>query len=382
TIAEIHDDVTRTKAAEAAMRRAPSQPGRRSDSHAGRGRGRGEWNTVGGPSGSGRNEQSQRAGDLSHFGNMSRSKQQPVGTAGPVNPFGAFATGSRGWRSGSSDARKPRDDRARAAPLGASGRTTSQASRAESSGATPEPVGTRNMFDALMNEDDDSHMSPRADAARDASRVPPLAKSAMSTTAKPMDSATIQRKARGLIDEYMQLGSDTELIECFKELGEVNHQNTVYELANYIVDRRADQAEKITKGVAVLRDASVLSEDAAIAGLAEFSEQLEDMALDAPNAYKFFGMLTAGARVPLARVAEALGELATKVDAPRPPALNIVFAYVKQLVSENGEEAAREAIEKASFDVTQFMCATRRTDADAKKALDFQDLLGVFPQYA
>ncbi|KAJ2173468.1 hypothetical protein EV181_007388, partial [Coemansia sp. RSA 532] len=251
TIAEIHDDVERKKAAEAAMRRAPSHPGRRSDSHAGRGEGRnarGGWNTVGGPSGSGRADQNQRAGDLSHFGNLSRSKQQPVGGGMPGNPFGAFAAGSRGWRNGSSDGRKPRDDRTRAAPLSAGGRTVSQASRADSSGATPEPVGTRNMFDALMNEEEDSHA--RTDGARDTS---PAKADTASAAGSQLDSATIQRKVRGIVDEFMNLNSDTELIECFKELDAVNYQSAVYEIANYIVDRREDQAVKIAKAVSVLR---------------------------------------------------------------------------------------------------------------------------------
>ncbi|KAJ1848726.1 hypothetical protein LPJ70_000878 [Coemansia sp. RSA 2708] len=383
TIAEIHDDIERKKAADAALRRAPSHMGRRADSHAGRGEGgrRSGWNTVGGPSGSGRGDQSQRAGDLSKFGNLSRSKQQSVAGGLPSNPFGAFSGGSRGWRNGSSDGRKSREDPSRSTGLGAGGRTPSHSSRAESSAATPEPVGSRNMFDALMNEDDEAHASSRADAGKDTSRGS-SSSGKPAAAAKPLDSAVVQRKVRGLFDEYMQLNMDTELIECFKELGAVNFQPAMYETANYIVDRREDQATKIAQGVAVLRADGVLTEDTAVGGLAEYSEQLEDMALDAPGAYKFFGMLMVAAKVPLTRMSEALGELAVKVSSPRPPALNVVFAYIKQMIKDDGEEQTRAAIDKAGFDVSKYMNPERRSDADVKKALDFQDLLGVFSKYA
>ncbi|KAJ1742546.1 hypothetical protein LPJ68_001838 [Coemansia sp. RSA 1086] len=387
TIAEIHEDIERAKAAEAAMRRAPSHTGRRSDSHAGRGEGHGGrrsgWNTVGGASGSGRNDQSQRAGDLSHFGNLSRSKQQSAATGLPSNPFGALTGGSRGWRNGSSDGRKARDDRSRqATSLSSAGRTSSHSSRAESNAAnTPESVGTRNMFDALMNADEDAHMSPRNDAVRDTSRVPPLAKAAMSKTEapKPLGSAAIQSKVRGFMDEYMQLNSDEELIECFKELGEINYQGAVYELANYIVDRKPEDAEKLGQAARVLRDSNTLSEDVFVAGLAEYSEQLEDMALDSPNAYNFFGLLMAYGKVPLTRLAEPLGELATKLSRSKPPALNVVFAYFKQRVKEDGESDTKAQVEKANFDIAQFMNKERRSRSDILQALETQGLEDVFP---
>ncbi|KAJ1815227.1 hypothetical protein LPJ56_004630, partial [Coemansia sp. RSA 2599] len=278
TIAEIHEDAERAKAQKEKMRRTTSSVGRRSESHAGRGDGSGGrrsgWNTVGGPSGSGRSEQSQRTGDMTGFGDISRLKQQTARTAGsgPPNPFSVLSGGSRGWRNNSSDGRKAREERPRSLVLGPGGRAPSHLGRAanssaESTPATPEPVNTRNMFDALIDDEDESaahHASPRVDAARDGSKVPALPESAMSSSSKaaapekdvaqPLDTATVQRKTKGMVDEYVQLKIDSEFVECFKELGEANYSAGVFEIVNNLMDRRAEQVEQVVKGLALLKD--------------------------------------------------------------------------------------------------------------------------------
>ncbi|KAJ2381164.1 hypothetical protein GGI23_007644, partial [Coemansia sp. RSA 2559] len=312
TIAEIHEDAERKKAADAAMRRAPSHGGRRSESHSGCGDGyggrRGGWNTIGGQSGSGRNDQSQsqRTGDITGFGNLSRSKgtANMSSTGGPgANPFGLLAGGSRGWNSGSSnDSRRGRDDRnqTRTSGLGG-GRTPSHSSRGgDSTLASPEPVRSRNMFDMLSNnEEEESHTSPRADATRGSSKVPPLASSAMSSrtsaspAARPMETAVLQRKIKGMIDEYLELKMESEFIECFKELTEVNYQSAVFSIVSRVMDLRPNQVAQSFPAFASLRAEDIVSEDVAISGLAEFTELLEDIALDSPNAFGYFGQLMA-----------------------------------------------------------------------------------------
>ncbi|KAJ2251723.1 hypothetical protein GGI13_003688, partial [Coemansia sp. RSA 455] len=80
TIAEIHEEAERKKQALAALYPTEHHPRRRSESNSGRGDGpRGRHsgrNAIGGPSGSGRNDQKQSVADLSGFGNLSRSRQQ------------------------------------------------------------------------------------------------------------------------------------------------------------------------------------------------------------------------------------------------------------------------------------------------------------------
>ncbi|KAJ1767600.1 hypothetical protein LPJ74_005277 [Coemansia sp. RSA 1843] len=399
TSAEIHEEAERKKAAEAAMRRAPSHGGRRSESHSGRGDGyggrRGGWNTIGGPSGSGRNDQSQRTGDMTGFGNLSRSKgtANMSSTGGPgANPFGLLVGGSRGWNSGSSsDNRRNRDDRHQVRTSGLGGaRTPSHSSRGgDSTLASPEPVRSRNMFDMLSNNDDeDSHVSPRADATKGSSKVPPLSSAAMSSRssapsgAKPMESAILQRKVKGMIDEYLELKMESEFIECFKELTEVNYQSAVFSIVSRVMDLRPAQVAQSFPAFAALRTEEIVSEDVAISGLAEFTEMLEDIALDSPNAFGYFGKLMAVFQVPLARVSEALGELATKLSMLNPPALSILSAYLKQLVEDNGEDETKEAIEESKFDISQFCNADRRSDAEVKRFLDINDLLALFSKYA
>ncbi|KAI7829093.1 hypothetical protein BX661DRAFT_181367 [Kickxella alabastrina] len=395
TIAEIHEEVERKKAAEEKLRHSQSNSGRPQSRSLGPGGRRPGWNTVGGPSGSGRAEQNQRTGDLTGFGNISRLKQQaPAGGSGS-NPFSNLSGGSRGWRNNSSDGRKS-NERPRSLLLGPGGRTPSHSSRggpgaADAAPSTPDPVGTHNMFDALMNADDDHHhhhASPRAEAMRSGSNVPALAASSMSSagasaSSKPkvdtMDSATMQRKIKGMFDEYLQLKSDSEFVECFKELGEVNYLAAISEIANNLMDRRPDQAEQIVKGVAALRTNSILPEDVAVAGLADFAEMLEDIALDAPNAERFFGMLMAAIKVPLSRAAETLGAM---MNDPSPSAGPIIFVYLKELVAADGEDKTREAIEKAKFDVAQFFDKSKQSDDDVKGVLAKNGLLPLFSKFA
>ncbi|KAJ1936662.1 hypothetical protein EC988_008130, partial [Linderina pennispora] len=335
-----------------------------------------------------------RTGDLTGFGNLSRSKQEGARN-GPLgaNPFSQLAGGSRGWRTNSNDGRRNRgDDRPRSLVLGPGGRTPSHSSRgADSSAAgTPEPVGSRNMFGVLGNDDEEEHMSPRADATKGQPNVEPLSPTVMSKTApaedaskpKAMDSKTVQTKVKGMLEEYMNIKDNTELVECFKELGEVNYSSAVYELINYAMDRKADEVDMIARGVTVLCSKDVVSEDLFAAGFAEYSAVIEDIALDAPNAYKFFGTLVAAAQIPLLRFTEVLGELATKTTTLRPPALNISLALLKQIIKADGEDAAKEAVEKAEFDISQFFCDKKRDDASVKSTLNMNDLLPLFPKYA
>ncbi|KAJ2406884.1 hypothetical protein GGI10_005093 [Coemansia sp. RSA 2530] len=119
-----------------------------------------------------------------------------------------------------------------------------------------------------------------------------------------MDAETVRRKVKNMIDEYMSLKDDAEFVECFKELGEVNYQMAVFEIANNVMDRRSAHAELVAKAVEALRTSNVLSEDVAAAALVEFSEVLEDVVIDAPNAYRFFGMLVDAAQVPRSCIAD------------------------------------------------------------------------------
>ncbi|KAJ2429110.1 hypothetical protein GGF41_001213 [Coemansia sp. RSA 2531] len=197
-----------------------------------------------------------------------------------------------------------------------------------------------------------------------------------------MDTETMQRKIKGMIDEYISLKDDVEFMECFKELGEVNYQSAVFEITNNIMDRRPAHTEQVTKGIRALRANNVLSEDTVVAGLAEYSELLEDMAIDAPNAYKFFGMLMTAARVPLSRVAEALGDLATNLASSQPPATSVVFSYLKHAVEVDGEDKTKDAIAEAKFDITRFLNKDKRSESDVQSALQSQELLSLFPQFA
>ncbi|KAJ2797685.1 hypothetical protein H4S07_005884, partial [Coemansia furcata] len=154
---------------------------------------------------------------------------------------------------------------------------------------------THNMFDLLENDGEDESIDLETNETA----------TGVAMTAQPtMDAQTMQRKIKGMIDEYMSLKDDVEFIECFKELGEANYQLAVFEIANTVVFRRNDHVEQVVKGIEALCTGKVLTEDIVAAGLIEFSETLEDVAIDAPNAYKYFGLLMNAANVPRSLIAD------------------------------------------------------------------------------
>ncbi|KAJ1801957.1 hypothetical protein LPJ56_005012, partial [Coemansia sp. RSA 2599] len=153
-------------------------------------------------------------------------------------------------------------------------------------------------------------------------------------------------------------------------------------IVNNLMDRRAEQVEQVVKGLALLKDGAGLSEDTTVAALNEYVELLEDIALDTPGAFKFFGMAMAALQVPLSRVSEALGELAADVSSVEPSGVPVVKAYLQHLAAMHGEEQTRKDIEAAQFDITQFFNKDRRSDAEVRRALNLADLLPLFPKYA
>ncbi|KAJ2312969.1 hypothetical protein IWW54_001778 [Coemansia sp. RSA 2705] len=259
---------------------------------------RGRYGTVGRSSESGRNSEIQSAGDLSRFGNLS---------------------------------------------------------------PTPDALSSRNMFDALMDEDE----SPEC-----------------ASTKEQLTSEEIRAKVKAAIDECISQQSDTQLVAAFKGIGETNYRTALSQTVDTIMDRRPDQVEQALGAVSALAKHNLLTEDAMTAVFAEYSDQLEDLVMDVPHALKFFGMLMAACGIPIARVSESLGKLATKVDVLRPPAMSVVSAYLKHAIKTDGEAQTQKAVEDAGFDVAQYLCADYRSDADIKKTLALQDLLCLFPKYA
>ncbi|KAJ2852464.1 hypothetical protein IWW36_000351 [Coemansia brasiliensis] len=305
----------------------------------------------------GRNAEVHSVGDLSHFGNLSRTNQRPSGNG--ANPFSALAGGSRGWRTNVSGTESPR-------PPALNSRASSQSSRSFGSGtSTPDTASSQNMFNALMSESEDEDEEAAESKAQDSSNA-------------PMAGDTKEQIKKG-IEHLVATGDHMKLRQTFVDTAE--QQRAFYLTIDCAMDCRPDNLELVVQHINQLALDNVISDNSAIDALAEFSEQLEDLVLDVPNALRFFGMLMAAARVPLSRVHEALGELASKLDSSRPPASAIVFAYLKQLVKFKGPSETQKNIEEEGFDMAQFMCVDRRSSDDVKRALQLQDLLDLFPKY-
>ncbi|KAJ2689234.1 hypothetical protein H4R19_006513 [Coemansia spiralis] len=269
----------------------------------------------------------QRAGDLSRFGNLARSKQVGVGMA-PSNPFGAFA------------GRMSR-------PRGASAPATPTA---------PSRVASSNAFDLLADSSDKPDREP-------ASVAMPA----------PVDRAALARRVRAMIDEYLQLEAAAELVACFGALEQAGRPAAVGEIANIIVDCRLDRVEKIAAAARHLRVGSVLPEDAVVAGLAEFAAQLEDIVLDAPHALSRFGLLAAAAGVSPSRVAKVLRGLTGSGAS----VAAVTCAYLERLVADNGRDKTKADIARVGPGVDRLIGQADAVDATTK-ALGVHDLLDIF----
>ncbi|KAJ2656405.1 hypothetical protein IW148_005632 [Coemansia sp. RSA 1199] len=345
SIAQLHQDMEREKLA----KQARSSSGRRNEPNEHRSR-----RDIG-DARNNRREMAQNAGDLSNFGNLSRSKPSigsPVG-----NPFSAFASGSRGWRAAKSDEHK--NTPARPSPVNT--KRTSHSRSANSGSSSPEAIGSQNMFATLMDADESTEHTAYAEK---------------------MSTEEVRPLVKNMLTAYVETQNEANLVDNFERLGEANYSSAVYQAVDNIMDRRPDQAEQATNGMAVLAKRGVVSEDLVVAALAEYSGQLEDLLLDVPHAFKFFGMLMAATRIQMSRVPEAMGELMTKVDMLKPPTASIVFAYLKHMAKIDGEESTRKAIAETEFDVSQFLCLDHHSEADIKRVLGLQDLLNLFPKYA
>ncbi|KAJ2328140.1 hypothetical protein IWW51_001357 [Coemansia sp. RSA 2702] len=253
-----------------------------------------------------------------------------------------------------------KDSDSRRGRYGTVGRS-SESGRNSEIQTTPDALSSRNMFDALMDEDE----SPEC-----------------ASTKEQLTSEEIRAKVKAAIDECISQQSDTQLVAAFKGIGETNYRTALSQTVDTIMDRRPDQVEQALGAVSALAKHNLLTEDAMTAVFAEYSDQLEDLVMDVPHALKFFGMLMAACGIPIARVSESLGKLATKVDVLRPPAMSVVSAYLKHAIKTDGEAQTQKAVEDAGFDVAQYLCADYRSDADIKKTLALQDLLCLFPKYA
>ncbi|KAF9182635.1 hypothetical protein BGZ50_004797 [Haplosporangium sp. Z 11] len=305
-IAAIHEEVQRQLEEKEMMRRTASSgggrglPNRREQLSRGQSfRGSGDarhdlggvpqvaadgWSTVGPAS-----MVNKKAGDLSSFGNTSRSKVSGVPSLGPSQSV--FGSLNKGKRADAKAAPQP------------------EASR---------QVSSSNIFAALESEGGDRRGSvdekpqqrprlnllPRSTPVSAESETPSASADKAAPTGPTKTEDEAKRSIENTLKEYLSLKDMSELMTSVKELDACYRPMFVTEFVNQSMEMKASDVDSIADIFKKLSSEKILSAEDFEAGFADPLEFLPDTAIDVPNAYKYAAQLLEAAGMDPAKAAK------------------------------------------------------------------------------
>ncbi|PVU95469.1 hypothetical protein BB561_001803 [Smittium simulii] len=404
-ISTIHAEVEKEKAAQASnMRRGMSSSGRGYNASG--------MNRLGPRSGdrsshgsyqNPRNDQSNRnAGDLSNFGNLSRSKVSTSGSLGPVsNPFEKIGQGALGWKNTGSDSRNRKNDLKSHRSTNVPFIGSQKSQRKEiltSTKSKPEKMSSVNIFSALSQDNDDYDMnqppSPEKTSFETNKNNDNIEDSGLELVNKvenisisdqpTLNNALIQRRAKLIADEFITLRDNKEFVECLIELEANNYTQFVYEVVKYMLDSKTENVKIIAEIFDYCTNNSILTEANIIDGFSMVGDTLEDEAVDAPLAYKHFAILLAAANVNVGNILQCFGALSSSTSLSLPQ-LTVLKNYLETLTESQGSDTVVSLIEsenkKDTLDITKFMPSDMQDADKIKNALDKKGILTYFKSY-
>ncbi|KAG0047530.1 hypothetical protein BGZ83_007432 [Gryganskiella cystojenkinii] len=244
------------------------------------------WSTVGsGPT------PPKKAGDLSSFGNTSRSKGGMPSSLGPqASVFGSLS--------------KKRSE-----------------AKAASQNEAPRQISSANPFDALEGETGDRRGSVDAEKPAERPKLKLLPRSVSSVAESEASSASepaaetssapkktedeAKRSIENTLKEYLSIRDMSELLISVKELDACYRPLFVTEFVNQSMEMKQSDVDSIAEIFKKLLAEDVLSNEDFESGFADPLEFLPDTAIDVPNAYKFAAQLLEAAGMDPARAADA-----------------------------------------------------------------------------
>ncbi|KAI8599107.1 hypothetical protein EDD21DRAFT_169515 [Dissophora ornata] len=310
TIAAIHEEAARQQEEKEMMRRTASSGGgrglpnrreqlsRNSSYRGGSGDARHDmggvpqvgadgWSTVG----SSAAPVTKKAGDLSSFGNTSRSKLSGVPSLGPSQSvFGSLSKGKRAE------------------------------AKAASQSETTRHISSTNIFAALEGETGDRRGSVDAEKPVERKRLqllprstPPPENESAGAESKSGDADSAapkktedeaKRSIENTLKEYLSLKDMNELLTSVKELDACYRPLFVTEFVNQSMEMKQSDVDSIAEIFKKLTSEKVLSEEEFETGFADPLEFLPDTAIDVPNAYKYAAQLLEAAGMDPAKAAK------------------------------------------------------------------------------
>ncbi|KAG0015116.1 hypothetical protein BGZ82_001533 [Podila clonocystis] len=292
TIAAIHEEAARQQEEKELMRRTASSgggrglPNRREQLSRGQSfRGSGDarhdhggvppvgadgWSTVA--------PMTKKAGDLSSFGNTSRSKVSGLPSLGPGSVFGALNKTKREAKAASQN--EPRSSTI----------TSANSFSALEGGAEEKPVERRR-----LNLLPRSNPVPENDGeAKQPEREP-------ETEAPKKTEEEAKRSIANTLKEFMSIKDTNELLISVKELDACYRSLLVTEFVNQSLEMKQSEVDSIGDIFKKLGAEKVVTEQDFEAGFIEPLEFLPDTAIDVPNAFKIMAQLLEAAGMDPAR---------------------------------------------------------------------------------
>ncbi|RHZ70439.1 hypothetical protein Glove_271g40 [Diversispora epigaea] len=330
TIAEIHEDAARQREDEFIRRTARSGgrglpktadqmtrvgSGRRGDKSSSGGQSLyGGWSTVSSSS-------SRKAGDLSKFGSVSRSKVSgPVGLA-PGEVVGTFTDGSKGWKIENKD----RKDKA----------------------SSIAQTNSTSKYSVLTYADTERIFHPRSTTIKETNVAP----KPTTTTPSPRQPLSIseevaERKINNMIAEYFNILDIQEVILCVKDLPKEYHSKVVSSFATKVLEKKQDDVRKVIEMFDRIINEGVLSKKEFIDGLAVTIEFLIGIGVDAPKSYTYTGQLLFTAQFDLKEVMEILKPLLDDVKGTE----KVMAGYIEEWKREIDEQSIARKVKDSGFD--------------------------------
>ncbi|RHZ70452.1 hypothetical protein Glove_271g30 [Diversispora epigaea] len=275
----------------------------------------GGWSTVSSSS-------SRKAGDLSKFGSVSRSKVSgPVGLA-PGEVVGTFTDRSKGWKIENKD-------------------------RKDKASSIAQTNSTSNLYSVLTRADTERILHPRSTTIKETNVAP----KPTTTTPSPRQPLSIseevaERKINNLIAEYFNVLDIQEVILCVKDLPKEYHSKVVSSFANKVLEKKQDDVRKVIEVFDRVINEGVLSKKEFIDGLAVTIEFLIDIGVDAPKSYTFTGQLLFTSRFDLKEVMEILNPLLDDVKGTE----KVMAGYIEEWKREIDEQSIARKVKASGFD--------------------------------
>ncbi|KAI9296967.1 hypothetical protein K502DRAFT_363640 [Neoconidiobolus thromboides FSU 785] len=291
------------------------------------------WNSV---SGNSLPSSRTKIGDLSGFGNLSKTKTASSTLSfGPSSVFNSLGSSKPVGREPTTQQKRPN-------------------------------ITNSNIFDMLADNE------PKASPTRPSVnllRKPSSAETTEEQTSKSMEPELIERKAKTLVDEYLNSKDIKEALLTAKEFDGYNcYDEVINKMIAYAIEKKKPEVESVAGLLEVLNKEGVVTKEDFIAGAKKFMPLLEDLCSDVPFAFTYMSLFLTTYSISLAQLIE-LAEPLSEYPSPFPPGPKFFVAYIEERLKKSDEATLIKEFED-NCDITMLYNPKDREVAKLEKLCD------------